>query len=303
MDAADVGPFAFFLLSHPSLTSAFVIISLSTYPSSSVNSNVVREVYYSFPQSSIPCHQFAVSAHCSPPSFPVLLGLDPPPWQCFSSEDHLVWRELAPTQAQANTNTMTPRASPPGIPRSAGAEYRGSFFSSSLDLEEPCLPQTEKPNQQQRHRRRGTPHRKESWDNNHRRARRPSSASGLASSSEDRGPLAPVERSRKRFSTGRAESTSCSPVRLRRGGMSATTATAEIRPARNEGLYARRRRSVVSAGGRRFGSGGGSEAEFARSSNTSRRGAAGRGVGSERLSGGMGFFSPSRDGGRVRLLR
>lgn len=199
--------------------------------------------------------------------------------------------ESVPTQAQANT-AWTAMASPPGIPLSARAEYRGNRFSSSLGLEGSCAPENEKQHlkrELQRHRR------KESSDNR-RRARRPSSATDLVSCSEDTAPLAHVSR----FSIGRAVSTSCSPIRLRRGSVSTTTTT-ELWPARHEG-YSRRRSSVSVRVGK-FGSGGRSEVEFARSWNTSRRGAAGREVGIERLSGGLGFFSPSRDGGRIRFLK
>lgn len=220
----------------------------------------------------------------------------------FGSEDRARGGS-APTQAPVDT-TATPRASAPGIPPSAGAENLGNPFSGSLDLEGYCPPPTDKHHQQREkhyHRRRGAPEvLKESWDN-HRRARRPSSATGVVSSSEDILPLAPVEGPRKICSVGRAVSTSCSPVRLRRGSMSTTASTTEVRSARH-GRYGRRS-SVVGTGGGRFGSGGGSEVEFARSSNTSKWGAADRGVGSERLSGGVGFFSPSRDGGRIRLLK
>lgn len=104
---------------------------------------------------------------------------------------------------------------------------------------------------------------------------------------------------------GRAESTSCSPVRLRRGCVSTANPTAEARSARNEEGWYARQSSAVSAGGGKFGSGGGSEVELVPSSSTSRRGAAAadRGGAGERLSGGMGFFAPFREGGRVQLLK
>lgn len=234
---------------------------------------------------------------------PALLALVPPgPHRQYFGSNDRVRRGSPPAQTQVDT-TATPRAPPRGNNSpSSCAQYRGSSFSSSsssLGLEESCPPQTEKQRQQrkkQHRRRRVSPRWKESWDN-HRHARRPFSATNPLSSSKDMTPLAPVEGPGKRVFVGRAVSTSCSPVRLRRSSAS-TAAAAEVRPAGNEGHA--RRGGVAGIGG-----GGGSEVVLARSStDISRRGAASGGVGTERLSGGMvGFFSPSGDRMRVRLLK
>ncbi len=130
------------------------------------------------------------------------------------------------------------------------------------------------------------------------RNRRPASAAGRASFSELADPSASVGGSRTRMWAGaRAVSMSCPPVRLRRSRTSIA-----MRPARGQ-EFAQQRRAIgrlgkgISGVNSRVDLGGRS------SPKVSGRAVVGRLFGSERSSGGRGFFSPSREGGRIRLLR
>ena len=129
----------------------------------------------------------------------------------------------------------------------------------------------------------------------YRRTGRPASAAGQASfSGLAAAPLAAMEGSRTRVLAGRAVSMSCSPIRLRRSRSSLTT-----RPAHSES------RAQQSTAISTFGSdidkcGAGF---FGEGSKASGRAAVDRMFRTERSLGGRGFFSPSREGGRVRLLK
>lgn len=143
----------------------------------------------------------------------------------------------------------------------------------------------------------------------HQPARRPSSATGGRAWPFDAArSLAPAAGNRSRLYAGHAVSTSCSPVRLRRGSASSTA----VRPAGGERPI-KRGSVVVGTGVRGFYSGSrrgdgdhtSSSFAFARKTKLSGQGVPDGGIESERLLlGGKGFFSPSRDERqRVRLLR
>lgn len=248
-------------------------------------------------------------------------------YQLFGTTDQ-VRRKTSTRQGQADTTAAptinTPRALS-GVPLSAGTDHRENS-SGNHDRETIWSPQLEGWRQReaqqqppQQHHQRTERRQRKQWNptaapggensGQHRPARRPSSAAGRAWSFDVAGPLARAAGNRTRLSAGRAVSTSCSPVRLRRSSTSTT-----VRPARGEGRT--ERGSVVGTEVGRFGNGDGSggscigggggncRVAFARrKTKVSGQGVVDRGAGSERLLGGNGFFSPSRDGRRIRLLK
>lgn len=118
-----------------------------------------------------------------------------------------------------------------------------------------------------------------------RHARRPTSATGWESSSNA---TVPVTGTPTRLSVGRAVSTSCSPVRERRGNTSTG-----VWPHRREGGNAR---------GNVVGSRGGMSRDIGKTDFG--RTQKGLGGGVEISCGGVGFFSPySRDGRRASFLK